>query len=97
MTTPKEATWQEFLQLFDESLHDKIRAACRDKQATHIVCFECLQLDSSWAGRRAALVVGPSCAYRTVEETHGKWLNDLPSQRQYPVYWATVPEEVRRG
>jgi len=36
--------------------------------------------------------VGPNCTYKTSADTDGKWLNDLPSQRQYPTMVAEVPK-----
>ena len=56
------------------------------------VCyFENQQMDSPQFGSGQALIFGPSCTYKTLGELDGKWLNDLPSQRQYPVEAYVIP------
>lgn len=81
----KMLTKQEFFALFDESVHDRIREVMqRYPDAEAVVVFENVDFCSSQFGARSALPVGPSNTFKSVSDTEGKWLNDLPSQRQYP-------------
>lgn len=86
----KEVSKAEFLALFDLSVHDKIEQSIVLNRAVAVVCFENPTMDSSAFGSRTALCVGPGCTYKTPEEVDGKWLNDLPSQRQYPTAFFRV-------
>lgn len=91
----KHITVRELLALFDPAVHDKIKAAAKRMQASHIVVAHNLQMDSSQFGHRTALCVGPACTYHTPAECEGKYLNDLPSQRMYFKEYADVPAEWR--
>ena len=48
-----------------------------------VVLFRNQDMSSSMCCASACMVVGEGKTYKTVEECEGKWLNDLPSQRQY--------------
>ena len=62
------------------------------QNATHLVLFQNVAFDSSAFGRQSLLFVGgPDNTYKSVAETEGVWLNDLPSQRQYPQTFSTLP------
>ena len=77
-------TKEEFFKLFDPSVHDATAMSLEKyKDAVGIVVFENQCMDSSSLGSRSAVVVGPSNTYKTVDALVGRWLNDLPSQRQY--------------
>lgn len=81
----KEMQLQEFLNQFDESVHERIVALLNSPGTVAVVCFENKQMDSSQFGARSALVIGEGRTYTTLESVEGQHLNDLPSQRQYPV------------
>jgi hypothetical protein len=81
----KQLTLAELLEMFDESVRADIGVRLAQTSVTGIVVFENQQMDSSCLGDRTAMIVGPNCTCKTVEECEGKWLNDLPSQRQYAV------------
>ena len=75
----------EFFKLFDPEVHqDIINSVRKYPDAEAVVVFENVAFDSSQFGRRSALVVGPSNTFTSVEFCKGRWLYDLPSQRQYP-------------
>lgn len=75
----------EFLGHFDKSVHDSIRKVLeRYSDAEAIVMFENVTLDSSHLREKTAVVVGPSNTFKGIEFCEGKWLHDLPSQKQYP-------------
>ena len=79
-----------FLELFHEEVRDDILANAKTYRATHMVCYENQNLSSSALGDRSALPVGPNNTLKTLEETEGHWLNDLPSLRQHPKCYMEV-------
>ena len=79
-----------FLELFGESVRGDILAAATSFEATHVVCYENIAMDSPSFGERSALTIGPKNTLKTLEDTRGHWLNDLPSKRQYPRYYMEV-------
>jgi hypothetical protein len=81
----KKITMDELLKQFDESVHDRLRALAEKPGTSHLVVFENQMLDSSQAGARSALRIGPACTTKTLDEAAGGWLGDLPSERKYPV------------
>lgn len=87
----RRLTRQEFLGLFDNGgiAIAAIGLLRQYPDAVALVRFENLAFDSSQYGRATVVVVGPSNTFKSVEGCAGKWLNDLPSQRQYPVAYVT--------
>jgi hypothetical protein len=81
----EELALLKFLERFDESVHTQILERFNRKDVDGAVLFENIQLDSSNLGKRTACIYGPGCTYETLEKISQGWLNDLPSQRQYPV------------
>ncbi|MEI6084004.1 MAG: hypothetical protein WCS70_06850 [Verrucomicrobiota bacterium] len=79
----KKLTRSEFLARYDESVHARIIANAGKPGVDAVVSFECLDFNSSRLGDRTACIVGPGCTFKSVAAAEGKWLNDLPSQRQY--------------
>lgn len=59
--------------------------------AEALVLFENQMLDSSALGTCTTVVVGPENTFPSVEACEGKWLNDLPSQRQHAIAYCTPP------
>jgi hypothetical protein len=90
----KQVNAQEFLALFDESVHQAIAANLTRHKSVAVVCFENQMFDSSAFGARSALGIGPNNTYKTVEACEGQWLNDLPSQRQYAQCWCPASEVI---
>lgn len=91
------ASKDELLELFDPSVHAVIETSLkRYSDAVGIVVFENQDFSSSRFGDRTACLVGPSNTYKTPQECEGKWLNDLPSQRQYPTYYWMIPVEPEK-
>lgn len=81
----KELTKEEFLELFHPSVHKFLILLASKAEIEALVAFENTLMDSSKRGERAAVAVGPGRTFKSVLDCDGKWLNDLPSQRQYPV------------
>lgn len=86
----REVSLKEILDKMDPSVHQQILDGVKVQQATHVVLFENVDMSSSRIGERTVVFVGPKNTYKTPEECEGKWLNDLPSQRQYPQEYARV-------
>ena len=80
----KRVDLDTFLAEYDPSVHGKIKRLLRERAVSAVVDFVNVCLDSSQLGARTAVIVGPGCTYKSVEDCEGKWLNDLPSRRQYP-------------
>lgn len=88
----RHVSLEDFFRLFDQDVHGKIRGAALADGATHVVCFENLDMWSSQAGARTALVVGAKQTY-TLEQILRKpfsRLGDVPSRFQYPVAYADI-------
>lgn len=94
----RHVSFEDFLKLFDEEVHGKIRASALQPGITHVVCFENLDMWSSNHGHRSSLVVGvkpagaeiPSWTLERVLSTPHFRLGDVPSRFQYPVAYAEV-------
>jgi hypothetical protein len=96
----KQASLTELITTFTRGLgvseEDQTRAAVSEKitshegAISHLVLFRNEQLDSSEVGRMTLCLVGPGCTYKSIAELEGKHLNDLPSQRQYPLFYCEV-------
>lgn len=90
----KQQTAAEFLALFDPSVHAAIIKKAAMPSVEAVVCFECVDFCSSNFGRRTAVIVGEPYTFKSVAFCEGKWLNDLPSQRQYPQSWVRASELI---
>jgi hypothetical protein len=74
------------------TLGDITRALRNFPDATAVVLFRNQNFDSSRFGAQSVIVVGPSNTFKSPEDCKGKWLFDLPSQRQQPVAWCPRAE-----
>ena len=72
------------------SFRQNVAEAAERTGATHLVLFKNQQFDSPSFGKSTVVCVGPTCTYKTAQDCEGKWLNDLPSQRQYAEIWCSV-------
>ena len=61
----------------------KVREWVKEPGVVGVVLFRNMAFDSSSFGASSCIVVGEGRTYKTIEECEGKWLKDLPSQRQY--------------
>jgi hypothetical protein len=82
----KELSQQEFLALFDQSVHEVIIANSKKEGVEAVVCFEILDLGllHRHGPLRTALIVGPSCTFKVADLEHMR-LGDVPSRFKYPV------------
>jgi hypothetical protein len=91
ITTSKEITRQGFIDLFAKSMHAQIAAHIDRPGVLGVVCFECLQMDSSHCGERTALVYGPACTYTNLEDVLGGHLGEVPIRFKYPTHHHVKP------
>lgn len=89
----KELTKDQFLAMFDESVRPLICERAKKEETHAMVCFECLQKDSSFYGKRTAVCVGPGCSISLDDVENGAKIGDLPSTFQYPVSLWRVENE----
>jgi hypothetical protein len=87
----------QLLALMDECVRDRVLALARNPGTTHLVYFENNLLDSSHCGESGVVAVGPNNTLKSLAEVEGKWLNDLPSQREYPLFWCKAKESDARA
>lgn len=80
----KHVDLDTLLQEVDPCLQRKVRRLLDLPGTAALVLFENGCFDSSSFGARTVVAVGPQRAIHNLEECEGRWLNDLPSQRQYP-------------
>lgn len=86
----KDITKEELFALFGDGLHAPIKKQLERSDVWGVIVFENVDFSSSQFGSRAAVIWGPGCTYtpeieREIRKSPERyWLNDLPSQRQYP-------------
>lgn len=68
-----------------EGTIDFVKKILARSDVTHLVKFINTMMDSSRLGESTFVVIGPGCTYKTLAEVKSQWLNDLPSERQYPI------------
>lgn len=89
----KQLTSKEFLAKFDDSVHDALMSTMNlYPDAESFVVFENHDMWSSQMGARTAMICGPSNTYKSWRDTEGKWLGDLPSQRQYAYEYCLISD-----
>lgn len=93
MTDIRDITWAQLLGMFSENVHQALDDTMyRWPRALGMIVFENLDVSSSRLGERSAMPFGPDNTIKSLDDVKGKWLNDLPSQRQYPVaVWRKIP------
>jgi hypothetical protein len=80
----EKITRDELFAMFDKSVQDKLNALLAKQGVDGLVVFENEIFVSSDFGARTAVAVGSGCTYKTIAECEGGYLNEPPSQRQYP-------------
>lgn len=87
----KQISYSELASHFHPEVHDALERIAKRRGATHLVLFQNQALDSANAGLCSALAIGPGCTRTSLEEAYAGHLNDLPSQRQYPIAHCELP------
>lgn len=92
MTELKQTPATDLLAMFDPKVHGAIIDRAKKPGTEAIVVFENLQMDSSRLGMRTAVPIGEPWTWKKLSDVVGRWLYDLPSQRQYPVAYAKADD-----
>jgi hypothetical protein len=94
----KSLTWTEFVAHFDSEVHDALELNRKKLGVDGIAVLECHVMDSSKLGRVTALIYGPACTYKSVEQMAenkaGIYVDGLPSSASFPIAYTT---EVPNG
>ena len=85
----EEVTIEEIIMNFDKEDIEYLKQQVKELNGTHIVLAENKNMSSSRFGQKSAIIVGGKASYK-INDCNGKWLNDLPSQRQYFTKYAIV-------
>lgn len=93
----KQLTKDELLALFDAEVHDALEAQMLKPGVEALVVFENVMMDSSSFGERTAVIVGEPFTFKSVAFCEGKWLKDLPSQRQHATAFFPIPKPACGG
>ena len=86
----KYILFHTMLSHFDESLHKSIKNLASKDGVVNLVEFINQNFSSSEFGRNTVMAIGPGFSYETLNDVKGKFLNDLPSQRQYPQFYTNI-------
>lgn len=91
----KEITREElFAMLESPEVATQVEAQMKRPGVDALVVFENLHMGSSNLGASTIMIVGAPYTYKSVEECEGRWLFDLPSQRQYATSFCRMPKQV---
>jgi hypothetical protein len=89
----KKVSWTAFLAALSEDVRERVAESAERLEATGAALFVNQQLDSSSLGESSVLLFGPKLTYKGPDDLVGKWLFDLPSQRQYAQEFALREEQ----
>jgi len=81
--------WAEFIKQFDGSVHAFIASNRKKEDVTGVACLRCQVMDSSRFGQTTALIYGPTCTFKSVEQMEkqqgGIYITGLPSSASFPI------------
>ena len=97
MRDVKKLSWDEFIKQYDPSVHTAIAQNRVREGVTGVVTLQCEVMDSSRCGVLTAMVYGPGCTFKTVEDMlklpGGVYPTGLPSSASFPVnYTEDLPK-----
>jgi transposase len=87
----KYASFTEFLENFDPSLHEQISDQFLATGVDGVVLIEDTDSAGAQPGLEAVLLFGPGCATKTAAEAEGLFPDDLPSRGQRATAYYEVP------
>ena len=89
MREVKKLSWVEFLKQYDPSVHEAITFVRGKEGVTGVVTLQCEVLDSSRCGQITAIIYGPGCTFKTVDDMlklpGGVYPTGLPSSASFPI------------
>jgi hypothetical protein len=98
MRNVEKLSWEDFIKLYDKSVHKVIENNRRKPGVSGIATLKCEVLDSSRCGQITALIYGPECTYKTLDamnkEQGGIYTTGLPSSAAFIYnYTEDMPNE----
>ncbi len=88
VTKLEKITLDALVEMFAPSVQDRIREMAAREDVTHLVVFTNIDMSSSHLGDMTAVIVGPGCTYKTLDEIKDSHLGQVPSVFQYPTHYA---------
>lgn len=93
MRDVKNLSWKEFIAQYDSSVHEAISVNRKKEGVDGIATLQCEVLDSSRCGMLTALIYGPECTYKSVDQMleypGGIYPTGLPSSASFPINFTT--------
>lgn len=86
----KQVSWNEFIDKFDRTVHNKIIEARKRNGVLGIAGLRCQVLDSSRCGQLTALIYGTGCTYKSIENMDlpgGIYPTGLPSSASFVEFY----------
>lgn len=90
VTLLREISLKELLAMLSPQTRPVVRERAARLKASHVVLFENLDMSSSHLGARTALIIGPDCTYKSLDDIREAHLGQVPSVFQYPTCYAKV-------
>jgi hypothetical protein len=89
MRNVKKLSWKEFVKQYDKSVHEAIEVCRKRSDVTGMVTLQCEVLDSSRCGHLTAMIYGPGCTFKSVDDMlklpGGVYPTGLPSSAAFPI------------
>ena len=87
----KNLSWAEFIAQYDKSVVEAIAANRKKEGVTGVATLQCEVFDSSRFGDKTAMIYGPACTFKSVQDIveaanpGGIYVTGLPSSAAFPV------------
>ena len=89
MRDVKKLSWSDFIKQYDDSVHGAIAQVRSKEGVTGVVTLQCEVMDSSRCGQLTAMIYGPGCTFKTVDDMlklpGGVYPTGLPSSASFPI------------
>ena len=89
MRDVKRMFWNDFIKQYDPSVHIAIARNRGKEGVTGVVTLQCEVMDSSRCGELTAMIYGPGCTFKTVDDMlklpGGVYPTGLPSSAAFPI------------
>jgi hypothetical protein len=82
-------SWPDFLKQYDKEVHDALATVRKHEDVTGVVTLQCEMMGSSRFGMLTAMIYGPGCTFKTVDDMlklpGGVYPTGLPSSASFPI------------
>ena len=89
MRNIEKLSWGDFIKRYDKSVRNQIAEYRKRPGVSGVVTLKCEVMDSSRFGMETALIYGPGCTYKTLDDMvckqggMGIYLTGLPSSASF--------------